>query len=224
MNWKDLFYFSRGERRAFSLLFAILGITWLLFRFPMNPPDEVHAEQIFDIQQDSSKKTNTINTAGLSTKKNINNSGHKKQSYNKARQQKLPIGSIVDLNLADTTLLKQVPGIGSIYAGRIVKYRTLLGGFVSVSQLQEVYGIDENRYQDLKSWFNADTASVQKIRINELSIKELSKHPYISYQQAKQIEQLRKQTGLLSHSDQLYQNKVFSKDEVSRLQPYFSFD
>ncbi len=224
MNWKDLFYFSRGERRAFSLLFAILGITWLLFRFPMNPPDGLYAKQTATNLPDTIKEISTVNTSGLLTSESFNKNNYKKKSHNATRNNKLTVGSIVDLNLADTTLLKQVPGIGSVYAGRIVKYRNLLGGFASVSQLQEVYGIDESRYQDLKPWFSASTTSLEKIRINELSIKELSKHPYINYQQAKQIEQLRKQIGLLSHPDQLNQNHIFSDNEVNRILPYLSFD
>ena len=45
---------------------------------------------------------------------------------------KLVPGETVQLNTADTTALKHVPGIGSGFARRIVRYRQQLGGFVSV--------------------------------------------------------------------------------------------
>lgn len=51
---------------------------------------------------------------------------------------KLPVGSVVELNTADTTLLKQVPGIGSGRARMIVAYRRQLGGFVRTEQLNEL--------------------------------------------------------------------------------------
>ena len=46
--------------------------------------------------------------------------------------------TIVDLNKADTSILKRIPGIGSTLARMIVVYRQRLGGFYDVSQLQEV--------------------------------------------------------------------------------------
>ncbi|MEM9858315.1 MAG: helix-hairpin-helix domain-containing protein, partial [Bacteroidota bacterium] len=45
-----------------------------------------------------------------------------------------------DINEADTTQLKQLKGIGSVFSRRILKYRKLLGGFVTSDQLSEVYG------------------------------------------------------------------------------------
>ena len=51
---------------------------------------------------------------------------------------KYPEGTVIDLNAADTAELKRIPGIGSGLARMIVAYRNRLGGFYSVSQLQEV--------------------------------------------------------------------------------------
>lgn len=53
---------------------------------------------------------------------------------------------LIELNTADTTSLKTVRGIGSVFANRIVKYRKLIGGFHSKEELLKVYGIDEERY------------------------------------------------------------------------------
>ena len=67
------------------------------------------------------------------------------------KQEKYPEGTIVELNGADTTTLKKIPGIGSSFARRITKYRELLGGFHHIEQLAEVYGIDEERYSRSRS-------------------------------------------------------------------------
>lgn len=79
-----------------------------------------------------------------------------------------------------------------------MKYRELLGGFYDVSQLAEVYGIDEERYQALAPWFIADTLHVRRLEVNALPAAALRKHPYLDYRQAKAIEQLRKQKSRLS--------------------------
>lgn len=120
--------------------------------------------------------------------------GKKRKGYTLyTRTEKYAPGTLVELNTADTTILKKVPGIGSTFARRIMKYRELLGGFYDVSQLAEVYGIDEERYQALAPWFIADTLHVRRLEVNALPAAALRKHPYLDYRQAKAIEQLRKQ-------------------------------
>ena len=52
----------------------------------------------------------------------------------------------VELNSADSLELLGLKGIGPVFASRILKYRNLLGGFYSVSQLLEVYGFPEETY------------------------------------------------------------------------------
>ena len=64
---------------------------------------------------------------------------------------------LVDLNAADTTELMKVRGIGSVFASRIVKYRSLIGGFQRKDQLQNVYGIDPERYAGIASQVYVDT-------------------------------------------------------------------
>ena len=76
---------------------------------------------------------------------------------------------MVELNEADTLTLKKIPGIGSTFARRIVRYRELLGGYYTVEQLAEVYGIDEERYIALYPWFRVDTTRLRPQSINQLS-------------------------------------------------------
>ena len=114
--------------------------------------------------------------------------GKKRKGYTLyTRTEKYAPGTLVELNTADTTILKKVPGIGSTFARRIMKYRELLGGFYDVSQLAEVYGIDEERYQALAPWFIADTLHVRRLEVNALPAAALRKHPYLDYRQAKAI-------------------------------------
>lgn len=140
-----------------------------------------------------------------------------------ARSEKFPPGSVVELNTADTATLKKVPGIGSVFASRIVQYRTILGGFYSVAQLREVYGIDEERYLSLQSWFHADTAFIAKLPVNRLPSDTLARHPYLSYKQARIIQQLCRQKGRLDGWENLRLLEEFTEADRERLSPYLSF-
>ena len=140
------------------------------------------------------------------------------------RTEKFEEGTVVELNTADTTSLKKVPGIGSTFAKRIVGYRDLLGGYYSVTQLSEVYGIDEERYNALVQWFTADPSYISKININKLPQDSLSRHPYLSYNQARVIIQLRRQKGKLAGWDNLQLLNEFSEIDKVRLQHYLSYD
>ncbi|MDR3129886.1 MAG: helix-hairpin-helix domain-containing protein [Tannerellaceae bacterium] len=45
-------------------------------------------------------------------------------------------------------------------------YRRRLGGYHSVSQLVEVKGIDQERYEALKGWFCVDTTLIRCLSVN----------------------------------------------------------
>lgn len=68
-------------------------------------------------------------------------------------------GTLVDLNRADTTELKKIPGIGSGIARLIIGYRQRLGGFYNITQLQEIH-LDTTQ---LQSWFSIDTRAIHLI-------------------------------------------------------------
>lgn len=112
----------------------------------------------------------------------------------------------IDLNTADTTLLKQLPGIGSSFSKRIVEYRTKLGGYCETEQLLEVYGMDSTRYDGIKDFVKIDsTFTPNLLRINSDAFKILLKHPYIDYEDVKKIVNHREQKGMITSWGQLEQ-------------------
>ncbi|MDO4755664.1 MAG: helix-hairpin-helix domain-containing protein [Parabacteroides sp.] len=204
MNWRDLFYFSKGERRAFTILLSLVTISWMLLYQTEPQPMPIHSEtDAYPI-----KKPQASNKRPMPIRK---------------KSSKYPQGTVVELNTADTTTLKKVPGIGSTFARRIIKYRELLGGFYAVSQLAEVYGIDAERYASLAPWFRVDTSYIRPLSINTLPFASLLRHPYLDYPQVKVIVQLRKQKGSLSGWENLQLLEEFTETDRIRLTPYLSF-
>jgi competence protein ComEA len=85
----------------------------------------------------------------------------------------------VDINTADSAALDKLRGIGTILSKRIVRYRTLLGGFYDTGQLKEVYGLSDSLLSAIKPRFYADTTIIFKLSLNNASESELARHPYI---------------------------------------------
>jgi competence protein ComEA len=57
---------------------------------------------------------------------------------------------LINVNTATTAELEELPGIGPTLAEAIVAERERRGGFRSVGELQDVRGIGEARYADIK--------------------------------------------------------------------------
>lgn len=137
------------------------------------------------------------------------------------KQEKLTEGKTLLLSTADTSELKQVPGIGSYYAHKIVAYRERLGGFVSTSQLADIEGLPAG----VSRWFQlGPTDDVKRLRINHATFKELVRHPYLSYEQTKVIVNHVRQYGPIHSWRDLRLYKEFTERDFERLTPYIRFD
>lgn len=101
---------------------------------------------------------------------------------------KYPEGTLIDLNRADTTELKKIPGIGIGIARAIVAYRNQLGGFYDVGQLQELKWITS----DMQHWFKVENGPIHRINANKAGLDRLRAHPYINYYQARVIIEFRR--------------------------------
>lgn len=129
-------------------------------------------------------------------------------------------GTIVDLNKADTSILKRIPGIGSTLARMIVVYRQRLGGFYDVSQLQEVPHVGV----ELNKWFVVTPAGLHKIQVNSASLDKLRSHPYMDFYKAKAIMEYRRKRGKIKGLSQLSMFEEFTEKDLKRLSPYLIFE
>lgn len=133
-------------------------------------------------------------------------------------QEKLTIGATIDLNSADTLLLMRVPGIGISFARRIYKYREILGGYYVVEQLQEVYGMDRERYDKIAPFMRIET----EVRPLSITRDSIPRHPYLQWKHVRAIEDIyRSGKDLNWHT--LMESGKFSHDDSLRLAPYLRF-
>ena len=135
-------------------------------------------------------------------------------------QFKYVFGTVVDLNRADTSDLKKIPGIGIGIARMITNYRSRLGGFYKVQQLQELAHVSDT----LNKWFSVDKRAIRRMNLNKSSIERLKSHPYMNFYQAKVIVEYRKKKGRLSSLKQLALYDEFTAKDIEKLTPYVCFE
>ncbi|MBK7214254.1 MAG: helix-hairpin-helix domain-containing protein [Bacteroidales bacterium] len=141
-----------------------------------------------------------------------------KEQFHQKQYRKTEIVKL-DVNTADSISLLEVRGIGPSFAKRIIKYRDLLGGFYSVEQLKEVYGIDSLKFNLIAPQLGVLTPPFRKYNLNKVSLAELRKNPYFDYTTAKAIIDRRILKGPYSDLDQLRELMV-TPETVLRILPY----
>jgi competence protein ComEA len=129
---------------------------------------------------------------------------------------------IIDINLADTSEFIALPGIGSKLAARIINFRQKLGGFSSVSQLGETYGIADSTFQKIKVRLQCDNPDVKKLNINMADANELKTHPYIKWNIANAIVNYRKQHGTYKSIDELHKIEIIDDEIYTKIAPYLA--
>lgn len=126
----------------------------------------------------------------------------------------------LELNAADSLMLRTVPGIGAKVAREILRYRERLGGFVSLEQLLEVKFMDSARYLQVIPYLSVDTLLLRRIDINRADIAELKRHPYIDHYLAKTIVLQRERSGRYASLEQMRQATRVYPELYARLRPY----
>lgn len=127
---------------------------------------------------------------------------------------------VVELNSADTLALRQLRGVGTAYARRIIAHRNMLGGFYSTLQLLDIYGFTKELYDKILPNVAVNASLISLININTATYEELREHPYISNYEAKAIIYYRGRMGVYAHPDEIAKNKLMPADRYARLAPY----
>ena len=130
---------------------------------------------------------------------------------------------ILDINLATKEDLMKVVGIGDAISDRIIKQKDLLGGFVSMDQMEEIWGLSPEVIYDLNKYFVIKSnPNIKKININSASIKELGQFYYFRYPISKNIVSYRSMNGNIEIED-LTNIKGFPLDKIKIIALYLEF-
>lgn len=212
-----LFAFTRGDRRAMSLLLILLaGMVALRASAVVKPakmwlasPEET--EILAQLPQTEERVHASRDTVSRSAR-------YTPPAYMQKRK------FSVDLNVADTFDLQEIRGIGSVYAKRIVAHREKLGGFVHVEQLREVWGIDSLTYSRMLPSVYIASPVLRKINLNQADIKTLRNHPYLDYYQAKEIYLHRMKKGDFRSVEEVRDVNLMDAETFARVAPYLCVD
>ena len=133
-----------------------------------------------------------------------------------------PLIQPFDINTADTSQLIALKGIGATLAGRIVKYRDGLGGFITPEQFRDVYGLDTIALAELEK-FGQIRSAVRKIPVNTASVEDLDRHPFLSRRQAQIIVSYREQHGSYTSAESLKPIRILDAKTIEKIAPYLEF-
>ncbi|MCH1473276.1 MAG: helix-hairpin-helix domain-containing protein [Bacteroidia bacterium] len=131
---------------------------------------------------------------------------------------------VISINSCSADSLEKLMGIGPVLAKRIVAFRSKLGGFYSLTQLNEVYGLPVETIEIILPHLILDTTQIKKIKLNEMGADEMAKHPYLSSNEAKAIVSYRNQHGKFLQLSALKSLHIFREKSINRLLPYFDLN
>jgi len=207
---KEWFGYTRRERRSTFLLFIIIIATGAV-RFII--PDRRMSSEIVPVAEYVADYASAVPESGkrYTSEKEIymiiNQSG----------------ADLLDLNLCDSADLEALPGIGPVLSARIIKYRNLLGGYASVEQLREVYGLKEETYNLIMKRVKASSSDVKQIAVNTATYRQLLRFPYIDRDDVSAILGYREQEGRIINMKVLIENNILDEEKAGKAEPYLDF-
>ncbi len=205
---KEWLGFTRRERRAsFIMLILILSVTGLRYIIPARhlSIEEVPLEV---------RDTVNIYLSGMRTSE----AGTASRGSRAGRQR-----SLLDINRCDSATLEALPGIGPVLSARIIKYRSLLGGFAYVDQIREVYGLPEETFKMISGRLFADSSAVRKININSADYSQLIRFPYFERYEVTAMLKYRELQGRIEGFDELLENKLIAPGKAGKIRPYLEY-
>lgn len=225
---REFYLLPRGEQRGLILL-SLLLILSLIFRITVQFLPEREPEGLDEFQQEASLLMAALTEADSLRKIRKDSSRQKSPGYPVRAYPSVPRSSRtynaqpIDLNRADSADLLPLPGIGPVFAGRIIKYRELLGGFVSVDQLGEVYGFPAETIPKIRSQVYIDSSAVRKIHIDSASFREMLRHPYLEFEDVKSLIQYRDFKKDISSTNELRRNQILPDSTLIKIDGYFDY-
>ena len=235
--------FTKGERVAIIFLAAVIFLIIAANFFIANNPSNVKVnlqnldsimalheaavEEYYNRQRttDNGQQTSSTRDKVTEAPRRQVTKSYKETRNNINKKVQQPIANSqkpIDINSADTTELKSLPGIGSFFAKNIVDYRNKLGGFIEKEQLLEIYAFDSTRMANIENLIIIDTIELRKVNVNTDDFKTILRHPYIEYEDVKKIVNYRESKGMIKDWE-TYLKVVGRNDVDERLEKYLGF-
>lgn len=135
-----------------------------------------------------------------------------------------PSPQVININSSDSSGFISLPGIGSKLAQRILTFRDKLGGFYSVEQIKETYGLPDSTFQKIKPRLNLTSPAVKQININMATLDEMKFHPYLRFNIANAIIQYRAQHGNFSSITDIKKIMIVTDELFNKISPYITIN
>ena len=157
----------------------------------------------------------------IGQKENTSPSGSQNEAFTTApvRTEKY---KTININIADTSALIALPGIGSKLAARIINFRDKLGGSYSIDQVGETFGLPDSTFQKIKQYLVLENTTVKKININTATVDELKKHSYIKYSLANPIVAYRNEHGPFTKVEDIKKVMAVTEEIYNKISSYLS--
>jgi competence protein ComEA len=200
----SLFGYTSNERRS-SFILIMLIFVFIAIRFVV--PDNVVQFDIENVLMDTIYVENRDNPVVEDYgKKSFQGDYH-----------------ITELNSCDSAELEALPGLGPVLSGRIIKFRKLLGGFYSVEQLREVYGLNEDIFRIVSGRVKVDTSLIDRIDVNNATYYDLVRLPYLDSEDVNSLLKYREVVDKIGSIEELVENKIVSEETGNIVAYYLDF-
>ena len=129
---------------------------------------------------------------------------------------------LIEINSATEEELLNIKGIGPFFAKQILKKRNELGGFNQVSQLKEVWKMEQENFEIIEPFIKIDNSKIIKIELNSVNLDNLKKHPYVRWNIANSIIKIREQKGGFKNIEEIKESVLINEEMFEKLKPYLS--
>jgi len=232
---KDQLGFTKQEQTSILVLLALIAITICVPRLRESllpayiPIDSTFQAEVTAFQQQMAA-ADTVKARRRyphSPDKQSHSAYYQPGDFPRTAHRPLPTANfpqrkplIIYINSADSSAWEALPGIGPTLAARLIRFREKLGGFYSIAQVAETYGLPDSTFKKIQASLRLDSGSLKKLNINQMDEKSLGQHPYIRYKLARLIVQYRSNHGPFSHPKDLYNIPLVNDSIYRKLEKY----
>jgi competence protein ComEA len=149
-----------------------------------------------------------------------NDEGNEKLKYQNTSIKKPNLN--IDVNLATAQDFAQLPGMDRSLCYRIIHFREKLGGFISVLQVKETYGLHDSLFTSIYPYLHFQSNTTHKLNINTAGETELNNHPYIKKDVARAIVLYRTQHGAYNQVQDIKKVVIVTEETFSKISPYLT--